>query len=157
MVKKLNTTFAGIVIAAAAMTLALMPSCSLSTNGNDSIPEAATESNELRIHDQMGQEQTATKENSVEGNSSGNSHMLSVAGTISSISDDSATISTDSENVDVNLSNLKDGFSYPAYISPGIEIVASYFPEDKDSEGRLIIRQIMLKSQYDEIARRNGR
>lgn len=151
-----NKAMAAIAIMSA-IVLIIAPSCSLSTNGNDPIPEAATEPNELKIHDKMRQEQTTTQENSVEGNSSGNSYMLSVTGTISSISDDSATISTDSEDVDVNLSNLKDGFSYPAYISPGIEIVASYFPEDRDSEGRLIIRQIMLKSQCDEIARRNGR
>lgn len=151
-----NKAMAAIAIIST-IVLIIAPSCSLSTDRNDSIPEAATESNELRIHDQMRREQTATQENSVEGGSSGNSYMLSVTGTISSISDDSATISTNSENVDVNLSDLKDGFSYPAYISPGIEVVASYFPEDRDSEGRLIIRQIMLKSQYDEIARRNGR
>ena len=151
-----NKAMAAIAIIST-IVLIIAPSCSLSTDRNDPILEAATESNELRIHDQMRQEQTATQENSVEGGSSGNSYMLSVTGTISSISDDSATISTDSENVDVNLSDLKDGFSYPAYISPGIEVVASYFPEDRDSEGRLIISQIMLKSQYDEIARRNGR
>lgn len=151
-----NKAMAAIAIIST-IVLTIAPSCSLSTDRNDPIPEAATESNESMIHDEMRQEQTATQENSVEENSSGNSHMLSVTGTISSISDDSATISTDSENVDVNLSNLEDGSSYPAYISPGIEIVASYFPEDRDSEGRLIIRQIMLKSQYDEIARRNGR
>ena len=151
-----NKAMAAIAIIST-IVLIIAPSCSLSTDGNGSISEAATESNVLKIHDKMKQEQTATQENSVKRDSSSNSYMLSVTGTISSISDDSATISTDSENVDVNLSNLKDGFSYPAYITPGIEIVASYFPEDRDSEGRLIIRQIMLKSQYDEIARRNGR
>ena len=133
------------------------PSCSPNTDGGNSHSEAASESSESKIHDKTSQEQTTAQDNDIEGSSSGNSYMLSMTGTLSSISDDFATISTDSEEVDVTLSDLKDGSSYPAYISPGIEVVASYFPEDRDSEGRLIIRQIMLKSQYDEIAKRNGR
>lgn len=86
-----------------------------------------------------------------------NSYMLSMVGTISSVSGDSAIIDTDSGEVEVNLSELKDGDGYPEYVSSGTEMVVSYFPEDNDPEGRIIIRQVMLKSQYDEIARRNGR
>ena len=77
-----NKAMAAIAIIST-IVLIIAPSCSLSTDRNDQIPEAATESNELRIHDKMRQEQTATQENSVEGNSSGNSYMLSVTGTIS--------------------------------------------------------------------------
>ena len=154
MVKKLNTNFAGIVIAAAAMILALMPSCS--SDVEKSVFSSEKE-NDAKISDKMIQPQTDSKNDSIGNNEVGNSYMLSMVGTISSISGDSAIIDTDSGEVEVNLSILKDGDDYPAYISPEIEIVASYFPEDRDSEGRLIIRQIMLKSQCDEIARRNGR
>lgn len=154
MVKKLNTNFAGIVIAAAAMILALMPSCS--SDVEKSVFSSEKE-NDAKISDKMIQPQTDSKNDSIGNNEVGNSYMLSMVGTISSISGDSAIIDTDSGEVEVNLSILKDGDDYPAYISPGIEIVASYFPEDRDSEGRLIIRQIMLKSQCDEIAKRNGR
>lgn len=61
-----NKAMAAIAIIST-IVLIIAPSCSLSTDKNDPIPEAATESNELRIHDQMRQEQTATQENSVEG------------------------------------------------------------------------------------------
>ncbi len=154
MIKKLNTTFAGIVIAAAAMILALMLSCS--SDVEKSVFSSEKE-NDTKISDNMIQLQTDSRNDSIGNNEVANSYMSSMTGTISSMSGDSAIIDTDSGEVEVNLSKLKDGDDYPTYISPGIEIVASYFPEDRDSEGRLIIRQIMLKSQYDEIARRNGR
>ena len=154
MVKKLNATFVGIVIAAAAMILALMLSCS--SNVEKSVLSSEKE-NDTKISDKLIQPQTDSRNDSIGNNEVANSYMLSMTGTISSMSGDSAIIDTDSGEVEVNLSKLKDVDDYPAYISPGIEIVASYFSEDRDSEGRLIIRQIMLKSQYDEIARRNGR
>ena len=154
MIKKLNTTFAGIVIAAAAMILALMLSCS--SDVEKSVFSSEKE-NDTKISDNMIQLQTDSRNDSIGNNEVANSYMSSMTGTISSMSGDSAIIDTDSGEVEVNLSKLKDGDDYPTYISPGIEIVASYFPEDRDSEGRLIIRQIMLKSQYDEIARRNRR
>ena len=170
MVKKLNTILAGIVIAAAAMILALMPSCSSDVEKSVYSPEKEIDT---KISDKMIQPQTDSQNNSIgnsednsignsEDNSIGNSevansYMLSMVGTISSVSGDSAIIDTDSGEVEVNLSELKDGDGYPEYVSSGTEMVVSYFPEDNDPEDRIIIRQVMLKSQYDEIARRNGR
>ncbi|WP_418950024.1 hypothetical protein [Slackia isoflavoniconvertens] len=162
MVKKLNTILAGIVIAAAAMILAIMPSCSSDVEKSVYSPEKEIDT---KISDKMIQPQTDSQNNSIgnsEDNSIGNSevansYMLSMVGTISSVSGDSAIIDTDSGEVEVNLSELKDGDGYPEYVSSGTEMVVSYFPEDNDPEGRIIIRQVMLKSQYDEIARRNGR
>lgn len=154
MVKKLNTILAGIVIAAAAMILALMPSCSSDVEKSVYSPEKEIDT---KISDKMIQPQTDSQNNSIGNSEVANSYMLSMVGTISSVSGDSAIIDTDSDEVEVNLSELKDGDGYPEYVSSGTEMVVSYFPEDNDPEGRIIIRQVMLKSQYDEIARRNGR
>lgn len=154
MVKKLNTILAGIVIAAAAMILALMPSCS--SDVEKSVYSSEKEI-DTKISDKMIQPQTDSQNNSIGNSEVANSYMLSMVGTISSVSGDSAIIDTDSGEVEVNLSELKDGDGYPEYVSSGTEMVVSYFPEDNDPEGRIIIRQVMLKSQYDEIARRNGR
>ena len=154
MVKKLNTILAGIVIAAAAMILALMPSCSSDDEKSVYSPEKEIDT---KISDKMIQPQTDSQNNSIGNSEVANSYMLSMVGTISSVSGDSAIIDTDSGEVEVNLSELKDGDGYPEYVSSGTEMVVSYFPEDNDPEGRIIIRQVMLKSQYDEIARRNGR
>jgi hypothetical protein len=154
MVKKLNTILAGIVIAAAAMILALMPSCSSDVEKSVYSPEKEIDT---KISDKMIQPQTDSQNNSIGNSEVANSYMLSMVGTISSVSGDSAIIDTDSGEVEVNLSELKDGDGYPEYVSSGTEMVVSYFPEDNDPEGRIIIRQVMLKSQYDEIARRNGR
>lgn len=154
MVKKLNTILAGIVIAAAAMILALMPSCSSDVEKSVYGPEKEIDT---KISDKMIQPQTDSQNNSIGNSEVANSYMLSMVGTISSVSGDSAIIDTDSGEVEVNLSELKDGDGYPEYVSSGTEMVVSYFPEDNDPEGRIIIRQVMLKSQYDEIARRNGR
>ena len=154
MIKKLNTTFAGIVIAAAAMILALMLSCS--SDVEKSVFSSEKE-NDTKISDNMIQLQTDSRNDSIGNNEVANSYMSSMTGTISSMSGDSAIIDTDSGEVEVNLSKLKDGDGYPEYVSSGTEMVVSYFPEDNDPEGRIIIRQVMLKSQYDEIARRNGR
>lgn len=154
MVKKLNTILAGIVIAAAAMILALMPSCSSDVEKSVYSPEKEIDT---KISDKMIQPQTDSQNNSIGNSEVANSYMLSMVGTISSVSGDSAIIDTDSGEVEVNLSELKDGDGYPEYVSSGTEMVVSYFPEDTDPEGRIIIRQVMLKSQYDEIARRNGR
>lgn len=154
MVKKLNTILAGIVIAAAAMILALMPSCSSDVEKSVYSPEKEIDT---KISDKMIQPQTDSQNNSIGNSEVANSYMLSMVGTISSVSGDSAIIDTDSGEVEVNLSELKDGDGYPEYVSSGAEMVVSYFPEDTDPEGRIIIRQVMLKSQYDEIARRNGR
>lgn len=154
MVKKLNTILAGIVIAAAVMILALMPSCSSDVEKSVYSPEKEIDT---KISDKMIQPQTDSQNNSIGNSEVANSYMLSMVGTISSVSGDSAIIDTDSGEVEVNLSELKDGDGYPEYVSSGTEMVVSYFPEDNDPEGRIIIRQVMLKSQYDEIARRNGR
>lgn len=154
MVKKLNTILAGIVIAAAAMILALMPSCSSDVEKSVYSPEKEIDT---KISDKMIQPQTDSQNNSIGNSEVANSYMLSMVGTISSVSGDFAIIDTDSGEVEVNLSELKDGDGYPEYVSSGTEMVVSYFPEDNDPEGRIIIRQVMLKSQYDEIARRNGR
>ena len=154
MVKKLNTILAGIVIAAAAMILALMPSCSSDVEKSVYSPEKEIDT---KISDKMIQPQTDSQNNSIGNSEVANSYMLSMVGTIPSVSGDSAIIDTDSGEVEVNLSELKDGDGYPEYVSSGTEMVVSYFPEDTDPEGRIIIRQVMLKSQYDEIARRNGR
>lgn len=154
MVKKLNTILAGIVIASAAMILALMPSCS--SDVEKSVYSSEKEI-DTKISDKMIQPQTDSQNNSIGNSEVANSYMLSMVGTISSVSGDSAIIDTDSGEVEVNLSELKDGDGYPEYVSSGTEMVVSYFPEDNDPEGRIIIRQVMLKSQYDEIARRNGR
>lgn len=154
MVKKLNTILAGIVIAATAMILALMPSCSSDVEKSVYSPEKEIDT---KISDKMIQPQTDSQNNSIGNSEVANSYMLSMVGTISSVSGDSAIIDTDSGEVEVNLSELKDGDGYPEYVSSGTEMVVSYFPEDNDPEGRIIIRQVMLKSQYDEIARRNGR
>ncbi len=154
MVKKLNTILAGIVIAAAAMILALMPSCSADVEKSVYSPEKEIDT---KISDKMIQPQTDSQNNSIGNSEVANSYMLSMVGTISSVSGDSAIIDTDSGEVEVNLSELKDGDGYPEYVSSGTEMVVPYFPEDNDPEGRIIIRQVMLKSQYDEIARRNGR
>lgn len=154
MVKKLNTILAGIVIASAAMILALMPSCS--SDVEKSVYSSEKEI-DTKISDKMIQPQTDSQNNSIGNSEVANSYMLTMVGTISSVSGDSAIIDTDSGEVEVNLSELKDGDGYPEYVSSGTEMVVSYFPEDNDPEGRIIIRQVMLKSQYDEIARRNGR
>lgn len=101
MVKKLNTTLVGIVIAAAAMILALMPSCSSDVEKSVFSSE---EEIDTKISDKMIQPQTDGQNDGIENNEVANSYMLSMVGTISSMSGDSVMIDTDSGEVEVNLS-----------------------------------------------------
>ena len=92
----------------------------------------------------------------IDQNLSSGAYMLRIRGTITAISDDKVVISTESGEVETDCSALKYDGKYPRYFVPGIEVVAYYFPDERNEDGLIRIEQVWPQSHVDEMTERNG-